>query len=80
MRCPGQSERLKHVTMGCHPGPTLILGGPTFGEQVKQELGAKIDHLATRTEGRFTLLNWMLGATITLLVGVLLRLFLVKPV
>jgi hypothetical protein len=36
---------------------------------------AKIDTLAAKFEGQFTLLKWMIGLSITLNVGVLIRLF-----
>ena len=47
--------------------------------ETEQRLNAKIDSLAAKVDGQITLLKWMLGLVITLNVGVLIRLFFVRP-
>jgi hypothetical protein len=41
----------------------------------KQEVNGKIDTLAARLAGELTLMKWMLGVTVTGIVGILIRLF-----
>jgi hypothetical protein len=46
--------------------------------ETEQRLNAKIDNLAAKFDGQFTLLKWMIGLSISLNVAVLIRLFVVR--
>lgn len=48
-------------------------------DATEQRLNAKIDTTAAKLNGELALLRWMLGINLTLTVGVLIRLFFIRP-